>query len=65
MTIKFGPNDVIRDEHFLVSKKEIKKTSKGDEYYQLELTKPEGKIEAKIWNKSGNHGDRYAIRYYS
>ena len=52
MAIKYGPNDVIRDEHFLVSKKEIKKTSKGDEYYQLELTKPEGKIEAKIWNNS-------------
>ena len=52
MTIKYGANDVIRDEHFLVSKKEVKKTSKGDEYYQLELTKPEGKIEAKIWNNS-------------
>ena len=52
MAIKYGPNDVIRDEHFLVSKKEIKKTSKGDDYYQLELTKPEGKIEAKIWNNS-------------
>ena len=52
MAIKYGANDVIRDEHFLVSKKEIKKTSKGDEYYQLELTKPEGKIEAKIWNNN-------------
>lgn len=52
MTIKYEPNDVIRDEHFLVIKKEIKKTSKGDEYYQLELSKPEGKIEAKIWNNN-------------
>ncbi len=52
MAIKYGPNDVVRDEHFLVSKKEIKKTSKGDDYYQLELTKPEGKIEAKIWNNN-------------
>lgn len=52
MTIKYGPNDVVRDEHFLVTRKEIKKTSKGDEYYQLELAKPEGKIEAKIWNNN-------------
>jgi len=52
MAIKYGPNDLIRDEHFLVSKKELKKTSKGDDYLQLELTKPEGKIEAKIWNNN-------------
>jgi DNA polymerase elongation subunit (family B) len=52
MTIKFGPNELIRDEHFLVSKKEIKKTSKGDDYCQLELSNPEGKIEAKIWNNN-------------
>ena len=52
MAIKYGPNELVRDEHFLVSKKELKKTSKGDDYYQLELTKPEGKIEAKIWNNN-------------
>ena len=52
MTIKFGPNDIIRDEHFLVTKKEIRQTSKGDDYLQLELSRPEGVIEAKIWNNN-------------
>lgn len=52
MTIKFGPNDVIRDEHFLVTKKEVRQTSKGDDYLQLELSRPEGIIEAKIWNNN-------------
>jgi len=52
MAIKFEANQLIRDEHFLVTKKEIKQTSKGDNYYQLELSKPEGKIEAKIWNNN-------------
>jgi len=36
----------------LFSKKEIKKTSKGDDYCQLELSRLEGKIEAKIWNNN-------------
>jgi len=49
MAIKFEANQLIREEHFLVTKKELKKTSKGDDYYQLELSKPEGKINAKIW----------------
>lgn len=52
MAIKFGSNELIRDEHFLVSKKEVKQTSKGDSYFQLELSKPEGKIEAKIWGNN-------------
>ncbi len=52
MAIKFGSNELIRDEHFLVSKKEIKQTSKGDSYFQLELSKPEGKIEAKVWGNN-------------
>lgn len=52
MTIKFGPNDIIRDEHFLVTKKEVRQTSKGDDYLQLELSRPEGVIEAKIWNNN-------------
>ena len=52
MAIKFGANELIRDEHFLVLKKENKQTSKGDIYYQLELSKPEGIIEGKIWNNN-------------
>jgi len=52
MAIKFGANELVRDEHFLVSKKEVKQTSKGDTYFQLELSKPEGKIEAKIWGNN-------------
>ena len=52
MAIKFGSNELIRDEHFLVSKKEVKQTSKGDSYFQLELSKPEGKIEAKVWGNN-------------
>jgi DNA polymerase elongation subunit (family B) len=52
MAIKFEANQLLRDEHFLVTKKETKLTSKGDDYYQLELSRPEGKIEAKIWNNN-------------
>lgn len=52
MAIKFGANESIRDEHFLVKSKEIRKTVKGDDYYILELTNKDGKIEAKIWNNS-------------
>ncbi len=52
MAVKFGANELVRDEHFLVSKKEIKQTSKGDSYFQLELSKPEGKIEAKVWGNN-------------
>ena len=52
MAIKYGPNDLIRDEHFLVTQSEVKQTSKGEAYYQLELANKEGKIEAKIWNNN-------------
>lgn len=52
MAVKFGPNDLIRDEHFLVLKKENKQTSKGDVYFQLELSNKDGIIEAKIWNNN-------------
>jgi len=52
MTIKFGSNELIRDEHFLVSKKEIRQTKNGDVFYLLELSTPDGKIEAKIWNNN-------------
>ena len=55
MAIKYGPNDLIRDEHFLVTQSEVKQTSKGEAYYQLELANKEGKIEAKIWNNNIPH----------
>lgn len=50
--MKFGANELIRDEHFLVSKKEIKQTKNGDSFYVLELNNKDGKIEAKIWNNN-------------
>lgn len=52
MAIKFGPNQLIRDEHFLVRSKEIRKTRNGDDYYLLELANKDGTIEAKIWNNN-------------
>ena len=52
MAIKFGANELIRDEHFLVLQKETKQTSKGDIYYQLSLSNKDGIIEAKIWNNN-------------
>ena len=52
MAIKFEANELLRDEHFLVLRKEIKQTSKGDSYYQLSLSNKDGIIEAKIWNNN-------------
>ena len=52
MAVKFGANELIRDEHFLVLQKEVKQTSKGDSYYQLSLSNKDGLIEAKIWNNN-------------
>jgi len=52
MAIKFGPNELIRDEHFLVSNQETKQTKVGDTFYVLELSNKDGKIEAKIWNNN-------------
>jgi len=52
MAVKFGANELIRDEHFLVVKQESKQTSKGDTYYQLELSNKDGIIKAKIWNNN-------------
>lgn len=52
MTIKIGPNELIRDEHFLVGSQEIKQTKNGDIFYVLELNNRDGKIEAKIWNNN-------------
>jgi DNA polymerase elongation subunit (family B) len=52
MAIKFGANELIRDEHFLVKSKEIKQTKNGDDFYILELSNRDGKVEAKIWNNN-------------
>jgi len=52
MAIKFGSNEMIRDEHFLVGSQEIKQTKNGDTFYVLELNNKDGKIEAKIWNNN-------------
>lgn len=52
MAIKFQANELLRDEHFLVLQKEIKQTSKGDSYFQLNLSNKDGTIEAKIWNNN-------------
>jgi len=52
MAIKFGPNELIRDEHFLVISKEIRQTKNGDSFCLLELSNQNGKIEAKIWNNN-------------
>lgn len=52
MAIKFGTNELIRDQHFLVRSKEIRQTVKGDNYYILQLSNKDGIIEAKIWNNN-------------
>jgi hypothetical protein len=52
MAIKIGADELIRDRHFLVLSKETKLTRSGDAYYVLELSDPNGKIEAKIWNNN-------------
>lgn len=52
MAIKMEANQLIRDGHFLVSSQEIKQTKNGDNYYVLELSNKDGKIEAKIWNNN-------------
>lgn len=52
MAIKFGANELIRDEHFLVKSKEIRQTVKGDNYCILQLCNKDGCIEAKIWNNN-------------
>lgn len=49
MAIKLSGNEVVRDQHFLVKSKEIRKTVKGDDYYNLQLCNKDGIIEAKIW----------------
>lgn len=52
MAIKFGANELIRDQHFLVRSKEVRQTVKGDSYYILQLSNKDGIIEAKIWNNN-------------
>lgn len=52
MAIKFEANELIRDQHFLVNSQEIKQTKNGDNFYILELSNKDGKIEAKIWNNN-------------
>jgi 3'-5' exonuclease len=52
MAIKLGPNELIRDRHFLVNNKEVRQTKNGDDFYILELSNKDGKIEAKIWNNN-------------
>jgi len=52
MSIKFGANELIRDQHFLVRSKEVRQTIKGDNYFILQLSNPDGIIEAKIWNNN-------------
>lgn len=52
MAIKFGANESIRDQHFLVNSQEIKKTKNGDDFYTLVLSNKDGKIEAIIWNNN-------------
>jgi DNA polymerase elongation subunit (family B) len=52
MPINLSPNELIRERHFLVTKKEAKQTRSGDTYYQLELSDPTGKVEAKIWGNN-------------
>jgi DNA polymerase elongation subunit (family B) len=52
MAIKFGANELIRDQHFLVNNQEVKQTKNGDNFYILELSNKDGKIEAKIWNNN-------------
>lgn len=52
MAIKFGANELIRDQHFLVNSQEVKQTKNGDSFYILELSNKDGKIEAKIWNNN-------------
>jgi len=52
MAIKFGPNELVRDEHFLVLNKEIRQTKNGDVFWMVELSNQDGKLEAKVWNNN-------------
>lgn len=50
MSISLTNGEAVKDRHFLVNRVEKKLTSKGDEYFDLELSDKNGKIMAKIWN---------------
>lgn len=52
MAVNFSPNQLIREVHFLVLNKEIRQTKNGDNFWILELSNQDGKIEAKIWGNN-------------
>lgn len=52
MPIKFSANELIRDEHFLVVKKDTRKTKNGDDFVILELSNKDGRIGGTIWNNN-------------
>lgn len=52
MTNKIGPNEVVRERHFLVNKAEKRLTKTGKEYHVLVLSDNNGLIEAKIWENA-------------
>lgn len=52
MTNKIGPNELIRERHFLVNRVEKRPTKTGDEFHVLELSDSNGIIEARIWSNA-------------
>lgn len=52
MAMRFTANELIRDEHFLVIKKDIRKTKNGDDFVVLELSNKNGRIGGTIWNNN-------------
>lgn len=52
MTNKIGPNELIRERHFLVNRVEKRPTKTGDEFHVLELSDNNGIIEARIWSNA-------------
>jgi len=51
---KFKDGDGVKDEKFLVSSVEMKETSKGQPYCNLQLKQSDASISAKIWSNSLN-----------
>ena len=54
MVMKFKGNELIRDEHFRVIKKEVRQTKNGADFVLLELGNKDGRIEARIWDNNIN-----------
>lgn len=52
MAVNLSPNQLLRDEHYLVLNKEVRQTKNGDNFLILELSNQSGKIEAKIWGNN-------------